>query len=311
MILITGATGFVGQRLVARLAGAGQQVCCMVRPARKERRFPPGVVVNIIAGDVDDPPALRAAMQDVTAIVHLAALRVQEARRTFESVNHQGTRNVIEAAQDAGVKRLIFLSQIGAETNSAYAFFRSKGLAEDAIRASALDYTILRASMLYGEDDDWVTNLAMLIKSVPWVTPIVGDGEMRCQPLWIEDLVTCIARCLDEPSRIGQTLNVGGPECFTLNQIADTLAGLLNVRRRKVHIRVPLAMGIARTMERMMLRPLLTQTMVEGMNVNSITDPIAIPHHFGFEPARFAEAAAYLRGRPWRRVFLRRLIVGV
>jgi len=310
MILITGATGFVGQRLVARLASSGQQVCCLVRPAHKERRLPPGVPVRI-AADVDDPPALRAAMQDVSTIVHLATLRVPDSKRTFESVNHQGAINVIEAAQDAGIKRLIALSQIGADPNSAYPFLRSKGLGDEAICASGLDYTLLRSSMLYGQDDEWLNNIAMVLKSVPWIFPVIGDGQARFQPLWVEDLVTCIEHCLRDSACIRATVSVGGPEYFTLDELVDTLAQVLNTQRRKAYVRVPLALWLAQVMKRTMIYPLLTQTAIDGLNVNSVTEPTAIPHHFGFEPARLAETVTYLRQCPWRRLFLRRLFVGV
>lgn len=311
MMLITGATGFVGQRAVARLAGAGHAVCCLIRPARKERRLPREVTVRIAVGDVDDLPALRVAMHNVDTIVHLAALHAQDARRTFESVNHQGTLNVIEAAREVGVKRLIYLSQIGAEPNSAYPFWRSKGLAEEAVRASGLDYTILRSSTLYGQDDEWINNIAMVVRSLPWIFPVVGDGQARFQPLWVEDLVTCIERCLADRACIGQTLTVGGPEYLTLDQIVDTLAGLLRVRRRKVYIRPPLALWLAGVMKRVMLRPLLTETMIDGLNVNVTADLTSVQRQFGFEPARFAETVSYLQRRPLRREFLRRVIVGV
>ncbi len=311
MILVTGATGFVGQRVVARLAAAGRPVCCLVRPARKERYLPQDVTVRIAAGDVDYPPALRVAMHHVDTVIHLAALHTESDQRTFESVNYRGTLNVIEAAYEAGAKRLIYLSQVGAEPGSAYPYLRSKGQAEDAVRASRLDYTILRSTLLYGENDDWVNNIAMTLKSIPLIFPVAGDGQARLQPLWVEDLVTCIERCLDNPACIGQTLAAGGPEYMTLDELIDTLARTLNVRRRKVYLRLPVALWLANLMKRIMLHPLLTPTMIDNLSVGAVTDLTTIPRQFGFEPARFSETITYVRRRPWRREFLRRLIAGV
>lgn len=311
MILITGATGFVGQRLVARLAAAGHEVCCLVRPARKERRLPQDVSVRIAAGDVAYPPALRVALHNCHAIVHLAALQVQDGQRTFEAVNYKGALNLIEAAHDAGVRRLIYLSHIGADAASAYPYLRSKGQAQDAIRTSGLDYTIVCSSILYGQDDAWLNNMAMVLKSVPWAFPVVGDGQARFQPLWVEDLVTCLEQCLANPATIGQTLAVGGPEYMTLDEIVDTLARVLKVRRRKVHLRAPLALWLANLMKHAMLHPLLTQTMIDNLNVNATTDLNSIPRQFGFTPARLADTIGYLSRRSWRREFLRRLFVGV
>lgn len=296
---------------MARLAAAGQAVCCLVRPARKERRLPQDVTVRIAAGDVDYPPALRVAMHNCRAIVHLAALQIEDDQRTFESVNYKGTLNLIEAAHDAGVKRLIYLSQIGADAASAYPYLRSKGQAQDAIRASGLDYTIVCSSILYGQGDDWLNNMAMVLKSIPGVFPVVGDGQARFQPLWVQDLVTCLEHCLANPATIGQTLAVGGPEYMTLDEIVDTLARTLNVRRRKIHLRAPFASWLAGMMKRTMLHPILTQTMIDNLNVNATTDLNSIPRQFGFAPARFAGTIGYLRHRPWRREFLRRLLVGV
>ncbi len=311
MILITGSTGFVGQRLTARLTAAGRQVCCLVRGAPKERRFPPGVSVHVVVGDIDDPPYLRAAMHDIDAVIHLAALHVEDSHHTFESVNYQGTLNVIEAARDAGVKRLVYLSQMGADTNSAYAYWRSKGMAEDAIRTSGLDFTILRSSTLYGEQDEWSTNMAMVLKSVPLFFPVVGDGQARFQPLWVEDIVRCIEQCLDNPSCSNKTLSVGGPEYFTLDQIIDIMASVLSVQRRKVYLRLPVAAWLAKVMQRIMIRPLLTQTAIDRLSVNATTDLNTIQWQFGFRPERFVDGIGYLRSRPLRREFLRRIIVGV
>ncbi|MBN1890072.1 MAG: NAD(P)H-binding protein [Thermoflexales bacterium] len=311
MILITGSTGFVGQRVTAWLTAAGHQVCCLVRGAPKERRFPPGASVHVVVGDVDDPPYLRAAMQDVETIIHLAALYVEDSQHTFESVNYQGTLNVIEAAREAGVKHLIYLSHTGADPNSAYAFWRSKGLAEDAIRTSRLDFTILRSSMLYGEHDEWTTNIGMVLKSVPLFFPVAGDGQARFQPLWVEDIVKCIEQCLDNPSCSNKTLSVGGPEYFTLDQIIDIMASVLNVRRRKVYLRLPVATWLAKVMQRVMIRPLLTQTAIDRLSVNATTDLNTIQWQFGFRPVRFVDGIGYLRNRSLRREFLRRIIVGV
>jgi len=146
MILVTGATGFIGQRVVARLVAAGQEVRCLVRPAYKERTLPPGVSVHMVAGDLADPPALRVAMQRVDTIVHLASIWTERGSQTFELVNHQGTLNVVEAAQEVGVSRLIFLSYPGADRNSAYAFLRSKALAEGDVKSSCLKFTVVRPS---------------------------------------------------------------------------------------------------------------------------------------------------------------------
>jgi uncharacterized protein YbjT (DUF2867 family) len=303
MILVTGATGFVGQRVVARLAASGHEMRCLVRPAYKERRLPPGISVHMVAGGLDDPPALRVALQNAETIIHLSTLWQERGSRTFEGVNYRGTLNLIEAAHEVGASRIILLSYPSSDRNSAFAFLRSKGLAEEAVKLSGLRFTILRPSWVYGPGDAWTTHLAMVLRSVPFVFPMVGDGQTRLQPLWVEDLATCIEQCLENPKTVGQTYTLGGPGYLTLNEVVGIIAKELKVHRHKVFTRVPLARTIAETMERMMPQPLLTATMVDLLGVDATTDIGSVMRGFGFEPARFADTLDYLCGQSWGRRF--------
>jgi NADH dehydrogenase len=309
MVLVTGATGFIGRRVAARLSTAGYVVRCLVRPAYKERRLPPGVSVHMVAGDLANPPALRVALQNVDAVVHLASIWIERGSRTFESVNYQGTLALLEAAKEVGVAgRFVFASYPGADRNSAYAFLRSKGLAEEVIKSSGLHYTILRPSWVYGPDDGWTTLAAMTLKSVPFVCPVVGDGQTRLQPLWVDDLARCVEQCLGDPKTADHVYALGGPGYFTFNDALDVIAQSLKVRKRKVFIRLPLAYSLAGTFERLLPRPLLTKTMVDLLGVDTTTELGSVLRTFGFEPARFAATIGYLHNQPWRRRFLRRLL---
>ena len=300
MVLVTGATGFIGRRVVARLSTAGYAVRCLVRPAYKERHLPPGVTVHLVAGDLADPPALRVALQNVDTVVHLASIWTERGSQTFESINTQGTVNLLEAAKEIGVGRFVFTSYPGADRNSAYPFLRSKGLAEEAVKSSGLRYTILRPSWVYGLDDSWTTLMAMTLKSVPFVCPVIGDGQTRLQPLWVEDLALCVEQCQSNLKTIGQVLALGGPGYFTFNDALDVIAQTLNVRKRRVFVRLPLARSLAQVMERLLPRPLLTTTMVDLLGVDTTTDLGSVVRAFGFEPARFADTIGYLRGQPWQ-----------
>ncbi len=303
MVLVTGATGFIGKRVVARLAGAGHQVRCLVRPAYQERTLPPGLQVHLAAGDLADPPALRVAMHQVDTIIHLASIWIERDQRTFESVNVQGTHNLIEAAHEAGVSRLIFLSYPNADRNSAYAFLRSKALAEEAVKSSSLKYTILRPSQVYGPEDRWTTHMAMTLQAVPFAFPVVGDGQTRLQPLWVDDLAVCIEQCACTLKAVGQTIGLGGPGYFTIHDILDVMAKTLKTHHLKLHVRIPVALQVAKLMERTMRHPLLTTTQVDLVNVDTTTDLGSVTRNFGFEPSRFAASLDYLSGQPWRRRF--------
>ncbi len=294
MILVTGANGFIGRCVVARLVAAGGAVRCLVRPAYKERLWSPGVHVHVVAGDLADVPALRVALQDVDIVIHLAGLWTESGERTFESVNYRGTLNLIEAALEVGTGRIVFVSYPAADRNSAFAFLRSKGLAEEAIKSSGLDYTIFRPSLVYGAGDQWTTKIAWVLKSVPFVFPVVGDGQTRFQPLWVEDLAACIERCLGNPKTVGHSFALGGPGYLTVNDMVELIAQTLRVRRHKMFVRTPLARAVAGWMERTMPQPLLTTTTVDLMSVDTTTELGAVSRYFGFDPARFADAVGYV-----------------
>jgi len=148
----------------------------------------------------------------------------------------------------------------------------------------------------------------MTLKSMPFVCPVVGDGQTRLQPLWVDDLAVCVERCLGNLKTAGQILALGGPGYFTFNDALDVIAQTLNVRKRKLFVRLPLARSLAQAMERVLPRPLLSTTMVDLLGVDTTTELGSVLRVFGFEPARFAATIGYLRDQPWRRHFWGRLL---
>ena len=308
MILITGATGLVGRQLVARLAER-EDVVCLVRPARRVRQFAPGVSVRVVSGDVDDVPTLRLAMHGVTSIVHLAAIsRPYPRGRTVESVNIGGTQNVIEAAREVGVQRIVFVSPIGADAHSAYPYLRSKGQAEELIRTSGLDYAIVRASAVYGEGDEWTMLMAMGLHAVPFVFLVPGDGRSRMQPLCVHDMVTCLSACLSDATKVGQTVDIGGPQHMTFDDVVTEIMKATGLKRRRYYLHPGAAHSLARLSSRLLGRPLFSDSAVDLLAVNRTTAQDAIPFHFGFQAARMCDSLDYLKPpRPWRRMFVRYL----
>src|SRR5512147_1860240 len=136
MILVIGATGFIGQQLVAQLAQAQYPICCLVRPSHRPRYFAPGTTVQIVSGDLDDAPALRLAMHKVTTVFYLATTWEDTAQETVEEINVRRAGQLVDAMQEAGVRRLITVSSIGADSHSAFAYLRSKGLTDEVFTRS-------------------------------------------------------------------------------------------------------------------------------------------------------------------------------
>lgn len=304
MILITGATGFVGRALLRQLIREGRAVACLLRPSSQERRLPQGAF-RVATGTLQDLPALRVAMQGVDTVIHLAGARRAEGAYKAEWLNHQGTVNVVEAALDADVKHLIYLSHIHADRNSAYPILRGKGAAEEAVRSSGLTYTVLRSSLIFGPHDHFTTVLAMLIKFTPVIFPVPGDGKTRFQPVYIEDIARCLAGCLDAYHLENVTLSVGGPQHLSYNEILSAVMEAINVHRVHLHLRMPLIRTLVGLSHLLFPNPPVSQEQLDLFAIDNTTDLGNIPRNFDFEPQRFTGNLGYLGRKGWRRALLR------
>ena len=308
MILITNATTFVGRALMSRLIVNQRQVRCLLRASRREQQLPTGLLFSTVSASMDDLPALRSAMQDVTAVIHLAGEFDLEQGGPLHT-HVQDTANLIEATREVGVRRFIYVSRLGADRTSAYPLFRVSGEAEAVVRESELDYTILQAALTYGPEDAFTNVLAMLAKTIPYVLPIPDPGLSRFQPLWGVDLVQCIEATLGRDDLIGQTIHIGGPEHFTFEQLMMAVLAAAGARRRLVRVRFPLIQGAITLCDALLPRTPTPPWWLDLLAVGSATDLVTVQRHFGFEPHRLAERLDYLgRKRPWRRDLLRLVI---
>lgn len=242
MILITGASGYVGNNLVRRLVELGQPVRAMVGHPEKAlvRLADIEAKVQIVKGDVTRPETLTEWMADVDTVIHLVAVAIEKGKRTYEAINTQGTINVVDAAKAAGVKRFINMSQNGASPDSPYRFLRSKGLAQDYVAKSGLDWTAMRPSVIWGPQDEFANVQARLIQLTPIIYPIVGDGKATFQPVYVGDVVEAIVRAVDDPTTVGKAYELGGPEVLTYEEIVDRVMKALHTSRIKIKVPVPL-----------------------------------------------------------------------
>lgn len=305
MILITGATGFVGRAVVRHLTGAQNEVGCLLRPSRREQRLATGVPFCTVSASMNDLPALRTAMQNVTAIVHMTGEEDLDREGMLRS-HVQDTANLVMAAQEAGVCRFVYLSRLGADRASAYPFLRARGEAEAVVCESGLDITILRAPVIYGPEDFSTNVLVMLAKVIPFILLIPDTGGSRLQPLWIEDLTRCVRATLEQRSLIGQTIPLGGPEHYTFEQMVTEVLTAAGIHKRLVHVRLSLIQWAAAVSEMLVPRSPVPLWWLDLLTVGDATDLMTVPRHFDFEPCRFSQCLDYLqRKRPWRRDLLR------
>ncbi|HEY8030306.1 MAG TPA: complex I NDUFA9 subunit family protein [Gaiellaceae bacterium] len=275
-VLVTGGTGFVGHAVVHALRARDVQVRALVRDPKRARRLS-AWGATLVVGDVTDMTVLRAACTDVQAVVHLVAI-IKGSRADFERVMEHGTRNLVAAAENAGVGRIVLASALGLDerTKDATPYFTAKWEMERAVRSSSLGYVIFRPSFVFGKDGGILPTFVRLARFAP-LTPIVGDGQTRLQPIWVEDVAEYFAQAVDHPAAAGRTFEIGGPEAPTWNEFWDRLKRVLGARRPSVHVPVGLLRAQAALTEWMPGAPVTRDqlTMLE-LGDNVVSDPSAV-----------------------------------
>ena len=299
MILITGATGFIGRALVRQLSSIGYPLRALIRPSAKTPRLPKGVPVEVAVVSLADTRGLRAAMRDVETVFHLASAENQGARGSLLITDIQGTQNLVDAAADAGVDRIVYLSHLGAARVSGYPAFKAKGIAEESIRAGKVPYTIIRTSLVYGPEDHFTNNLSRLLRNSPGIFPVPNGGRVVVQPVWVEDLVTCMLWALQNESTINQVYEVGGNEFFTLQQIIEIIMDVTKRRRFLVPLSPITLRAMTVFLESVLPSFPLSSLFLDYFAVNRTTAVDAMPRHFGLMPARFSYRIDYLIYKRW------------
>ena len=301
MILVTGGTGFIGQALVRQLAEAGHPVRVLIRASPRSPNLPRGLPVEVAVSALNDGRGLRAAMVGVDTVYHLAGGEWRGAYADLMEIDIRGTQYVVEAAVDAGVGRIFYVSHLGADRASAYPVFKAKAVAEEYIRRSGIDYTILRTAIIFGVNDGFTIGLAQILLVQPLFFLVPGDGQNLLQPLWVEDLATCLTWALDDERTRDQTLEVGGPEYMTFNQVVTLIMGVSGIRRRLVHVRPPYLRAMTVLLESLL--PILPVSVywLDYLAANRTCALDTIPRIFNLMPARLSQRLAYLQGQDWRR----------
>lgn len=293
MILVTGASGYVGSHITRGLVQSGEAVRALIRDrarAEREGRLR-GLSIDWQVGDVLQPESLRAALEGVQAVVHTVAIAIEQRGLTYEQVNYQGTVNLVEAARTAGVKRFIYLSQLGAAADLPYRFLASKGKAEDYVAASDLDWTAFRPSVIWGPEDEFANSFAKLLTITPLIFPIVGDENTKFQPVWVEDVVTCVAQALLEPATIGKIYELGGPEVLTMEQIERRTLEAVGARRWLIRLPMPVLRMAVSIMQAVLPSPPVTRSLLDLLAVSNVTEHNALGE-FVAQPQAFTPEAA-------------------
>ena len=282
VVLVTGATGFLGRRVVHELLERRHQVRCLVHTPGRERIFSHRAV-EVQYGSVQNPVSLSNAFYDVEAVVHLVGIIRRRRRNAFEEVHREGTANVLAAAKEAGARHFLHVSVIGAANDRAYPYLYTKWLGEQEVIDSDIPYTIFRPSMLFGEGDEFLNALAGLVRLFPLV-PVIGSGKNRLHPLAVDDLARCIAITLGREDLKGQTLDLGGTKRMSYNEVVAEVAKAMGKRRLRFHMPVWLMYIAAAVSQGFMPRSPITTDQLKMLGIRSVAELGEVERVFGFTP---------------------------
>ncbi len=281
MILVTGATGFVGRQAVHALRARDLPVRSLARrPERASTLRSSGC--EVVQGDMTDADSLRRATEGVDAIVHLVSI-ITGRPADFERIMIQGTRDLVAAAESAGVRRLVLVSALGTseETRELVPYYGAKWEMEQAVQGSPIEHVIFRPSFVFGRGGV----LPTFLRQVRWspVTTVIGPGTQRLQPIWVEDVAAHLAAAVDEPAAADRTFDLVGPEAVTWDELYARIKAVLGKRRVTVHLPFGLVRIGAALTERLPGAPLTRDQLTMLADGDNVGDPSPVRKTFGLE----------------------------
>jgi NADH dehydrogenase len=269
VVTVFGGTGFLGRRIVRHLRLHGFCVRVASRhPDRGHALLPPDdPQLRSIKADVHDERSVAEALADAHGAVNAVSLYVEHGRETFHSVHVESAQRVAAQAQRAGVKRLIHVSGIGADSRSQSLYIRKRGEGELAVREAFADAILIRPAVMFAPDDAFLTTILKLLERLP-IYPMFGNGQMRLQPVYVEDVGQAIAKLLQRAQTRPIMFECGGPRVYSYEEFLRTVASAAGIK--PILIPVPFAAWHALAwIAEMLPSPPITRNQVELMQVDS------------------------------------------
>ena len=301
-ILVTGASGFVGQHIVPALLDAGHHVVALVRTPNSGEavadRLTPAqrADLELRTGDVTRPDSLPAALAGVDGVVHLVAIpRDFRGGADLRLINTEGTRAVVQAMTSAGVLRLVHMGALGVQDEPDLHYASSKAKAEVLVRESGLDWTILKPSLQFGPGDGFFNIIADLVRLSPGIVPVPGNGGSRFQPIHVDDVARVVVDSFADPTTIKSSFELGGPRYWTYKEITQEVLRALDKRRLIVPMPVPIIGLVARVSEFVRFPFPVATDQLRQLKLDNIGPLDVIPTRFGFQPRGMEGQLAYLR----------------
>lgn len=282
-VFVTGGTGHVGQSVVRLLSEAGHECRVLSRDAEAARRWTASIPrAYPTRGDITASTTAQLAelVSKFEAVIHIVGVIIEKGTPGFEAVHVGGTRRIVEAAKRAGVKRFVHMSALGVREGAAARYHQTKFAAEQIVRESGLDWTIFRPSIIYGPNDEFLNTFAGIARFSPFL-PVIGSGNGKLQPIWVEDVARCFVKALDMSETFGQTYEMGGDAAYSIKEIMRLLLGAMGKRRILAHLPVSVARLQARLFDYMPMRPPFTEDQVTMLGEDNVCDPAPLKSAFG------------------------------
>jgi NADH dehydrogenase len=295
-VLVTGAAGLVGRHSCEELTKSGWKVRALVRNPSKAAMRLAHMPVELHVGDVRNSESVEKAMAGCGSVVHLAAVAIERKGQGYSDVNTDGTMVLVDAARAAGIDRFIYMSQNGADSSSPHAFLKSKGLAQDAVVASGLSHTVLRPSVIFGPEDEFVNVLARLVRLSPVVFPLPDGGRARFQPIAVRDVAKAVRLSLEKQVTRRGIYSIGGPAPLTLREMTERILVAMGVTRKLVSVPVSALAPLISLATKLLPNPPVTPALLSLLSLDNTVPINAMTEVFGVTPTPFApDELQYLR----------------
>lgn len=283
-VFVTGATGFVGRSVAARLIEDGHEVRCLVRHEESdEAAYLKGLGAKLSMGDILDAGTFIHAVKGSQALIHLVGIIFERRGASFHEIHVHGTMNALVAAATNKVERFVYMSALGTGPEAKSVYHQTKWEAEEAVRASDIPYTIFRPSTIFGADSELFQMLFGQVRRLPFV-PVIGDGRYRMQPISVRDVAACFSNCIDNENAAVKTYELGGPEALSYNDVIDTICRVMGKKRRKLHSPVGLVKPVAWLSEHLQSKPMLTTDQLTMLLNDNVCDIKAMRGDLRVEP---------------------------
>lgn len=295
-ILLTGATGYIGNSLISYLLMNNIEIRALIRPnsvskIKKEVQQQ----IEIVTGDVTEKSSLTGKLKGIDSIIYLPGLIREFPKKgiTFRAIHFDGVMNLVDEAIRSDVKRFILISANGVRFDASTAYHKTKYNGEEYLKHSGLEWTILRPSVIFGDEgkgyQNFISVLIDLINMFPYFVPVIGTGKYRFQPIHIHNLFEVIIKCLRGQEAIGKVFHVCGKEMFSYNELIDQISSFVGKKKIRIQLPVGLMKFISRMLESYRWFPVTNAQIKMMLEENVCSDGVDIFKEFNIKPILFSE----------------------